>query len=445
MTAPRYNGQAAPDLKAQAEQLRGVHQRANGTDRLHPDVDEVYLGGTRYFRYPDGIWRDEGRKVFDPANFIIPVEPEQDEPWLHALEPFTALNFTTLADTPAIQRDWAVPDWFPMLETIGFGGPAGEGKTTIAQLFGTASALGRSVLGMSFEQMKATLVLCEDRHDDAYLRQVDINRALGCTMKDLAGNLKILPRRQHKHNYLGIFDDDGVLHTTSFFDQLLGELKAFGSKFTVLDPRADVFWGNQNDERHARRFVRDIIDRIAEETDGLCLMLYQPSRSGRQDGTGESGSVQWDAAFRASILLEGAKKDEDPRCRRLVRKKSNFSAKDVEIEMQWHQGVFVRTEEIAAATPQYEISARRMKAERVFLSMLDLYNKQNINVSSSPSAQNYAPKRFVAHQRQAEGCTKEELTYAMNILLFDKSLIAIEQNGRFKRLVQVVRAGEDTR
>jgi len=92
---------------------------------------------------------------------------------------------------------------------------------------------------------------------------------------------------------------------------LLGELKAFGSKFTVLDPRADVFWGNQNDERHARRFVRDIIDRIAEETDGLCLMLYQPSRSGRQDGTGESGSVQWDAAFRASILLEGAKKDEE--------------------------------------------------------------------------------------------------------------------------------------
>ena len=167
---------------------------------------------------------------------------------------------------------------------------------------------------------------------------------------------------------------------------------------------------------------------------GLCMMLYQPSRSGRLDGTGESGSVQWDAAFRCRTLLEPAKKDQDPRTRRLVRKKSNFSAKDAEIEIQWHKGVFVRSEEIDAAIPGYEIAARRMKAERVFLSMLDHFNQRNLHVSLSPSSHNYALKKFAADKSHAEGCTKEEFETAMHSLLYDKSMIAVAVGGKSKWL-----------
>ena len=100
-----------------------------------------------------------------------------------------------------------------------------------------------------------------------------------------------------------MFDQDGELHTTTFFDQLLAELKAFGARLTVLDGRSDIFRGNQNDEHQARTFVRKVTDRIAEETEGYVVMIFQPSRAGRVDGTGESGSVQWDAAFR--MVLAG--------------------------------------------------------------------------------------------------------------------------------------------
>jgi RecA-family ATPase len=388
-----FNGLADAHLKDVAEELRGLHQRANGHD------------------------------------------PNGHHPWLHELEPIEALDFATLADRPSIQRAWAVPDWFPVLETTGFGGPGGTGKTLLAQTFGTAAALGASALGMPFEQLNACLVLCEDRHDDAYLRQADINRYFGCKMKDLAGRLKILPRRKNKHNYLGIFDDNtGLLHTTSFFDQLLEELKSSGSRFTVLDTRGDIFWGNQNDERHARRFVRDVTDRLAEETEGLVVLLYQPSRAGRTDGTGESGSAQWDAAFRCRCLLEAAQKDDDPRTRRLIRKKSNFSASDVQIEIRWKEGIFLRAEEEDAKTPSFEVAAKRAKAERVFLSSLDYFTEKNLSASPSPNSINYAPKRFAQDKQRAEGCTKDELEAAMNRLLFDQSKIAIKKASKSRWL-----------
>jgi hypothetical protein len=54
---------------------------------------------------------------------------------------------------------------------------------------------------LSVEEMKAALVLCEDRHDDAHLRQADINRHYGCKMTDLADRLLVLPRRRKQHNY----------------------------------------------------------------------------------------------------------------------------------------------------------------------------------------------------------------------------------------------------
>lgn len=397
-----YNGESDPRLQAIAEAERAHYQNTNGHAKPNGN----------------GANHDSGNK----------------SPWLHDPEPIETLDFVTLADNPATTRAWAVPAWFPMLETVGLGGPGGEGKTLLAQTFATAQTLGETYLGLQFEQMKTALVLCEDRHNDAHWRQADINRSFGCRMSDLAGQLKIYPRRQNLYNYLGIFDQDGELHTTTFFDQLLADLKAFGAKVTYLDGRSDIFRGNQNDEQHARPFIRKITDRIAWETEGVVVLIYQPSRAGRVDGTGESGSAQWDAAFRARIYLEPARKDADPDTRRLVRKKSNFSAKDEEIEIRWNQGVFVPASE--AAKPAYEVAAERMKAERVFLQMLDRFNGSGLDVSGSSSARNYAPRKFAEQKDHVEECTQEELEQAMTTLLFAKK-IANATSGRSKRLARV--------
>src|SRR5262249_1298538 len=268
-------------------------------------------------------------------------------------------------------------------------------------------------------------VLCEDRHNNAYLRQADINRYFGCTMRDLAGRLLTLPRRS-KHNALAIFDHDGNFELTPFFFQLLADLKAFGAKFVVLDGRSDVFPGNQNDEHQARDFVRHVTDRIAEETGGIVIMLYQPSRGGRPtsmggDGSGESGSVQWDAAFRCRLVLNPANPDKDePEIRHLVRKKSNFSPKGEEITLRWQRGVFIRDDEWDAARPSGEINLDKHKAQRLFLEFLDLRNNQGRPVSASRNSSEYAVKAAMKHWAgtdEGKGVKFAELEYAMEALL----------------------------
>ena len=172
------------------------------------------------------------------------------------------------------------------------------------------------------------------------------------------------------------------------------------------------------------------------------MLIYQPSRAGRVDGTGEAGSAQWDAAFRARTYLQPDKDERD--VRRLVRKKSNFSAKDEEIKIRWEKGVFVRAD-ANPAKPAYEVMAQRAKAERVFLSQLDQYTSLNWDVSASKNSPNYAPRRFAADADRNDGCTLEEFEKAMTVLMFDKHAIYISNNGRSKRLERVVTGNGDAR
>lgn len=413
--AAHFNGRASAGMQDEAARLRALYQ--NG--KVRTDLLEFTIGDVVYLRYPEGVYRDHSGKTFDPKNLFPPSDDDDGlPPWLRPTVPFRPLDFTTLSDAPDFERAWAVTDWFPMLETIGFGGAGGEGKTTIMQAMATAAALGKSYLGLNFAPMKASLLLCEDRAKDAHLRQVPINRYFGCTMKDLVGRLLILPRRG-ADNYLGVFDKDDILHRTPLFDQYLGAAKEFGAQFHFFDTRSDVFSGNQNNEQHARQFVRQVIDPVAEETEGVCLLAYQPSRAGKRDGSSESGSVQWDAAFRARLALT---RDEEGETSTLTRVKSNFSAKDEKIDVQWHKGVFKREEEVAAETPAHEISAKLAADRRAFLSLLDQYTQIGSKVSSKPSSANYAPKAFGADKDGSAIGTKR-LEQAMRKLLEDGEII----------------------
>jgi RecA-family ATPase len=370
----RYNGQASPDLQAEAAYLRGVY-RAGG----HDDEAEVDL---------------------------------QDQ----------ALDFATLADVPPIKRLWADDhEFFPILETVGLGGPGGEGKTLVACGMATAVALGKSYLGIGFQQMKAALLLCEDRHDDAYLRQADINRYFGIAMKQLAGQLLILPRRG-KRNALAVYNpDSGEMESTEFFGRLLAMLKVFEAKFVVIDTRSDVFRGNQNDEHQARDFVRFITDRIAEELGGVVVLLYQPSRAGRSDGSGESGSVQWDAAFRCRLVLRTADSNagDDERVRHLEKKKSNWSAKGETIDMIWNKGVFWLLAEYEAdelrdqSVP--EVVSALNRTRRIFRTLFDKHSKFG-PLSNARTSPNYAPKVF-EQDGAAEGIMAPAFAKAMLDLL----------------------------
>jgi RecA-family ATPase len=201
------------------------------------------------------------------------------------------------------------------------------------------------------------------------------------------------------------------------------QVKGFGAGLTILDTRADLFLGNQNDEDQARTFVRLVTDRIAEETGGACMLLYHPSRTGLRDGSGESGSVQWDATFRSRMFQGFIKPEgdtpEDPYARVLIRKKSSFAARDEEIQMKWEDGVFIRTDKPASTGISASIAKQR--AERVFLELVSKTATEGQHVSASSNSGNYAPKVF-AGRSDSERVTKRDFAAVMKSLFVEKKI-----------------------
>lgn len=337
-----------------------------------------------------------GNGYDDPRNGINDAPNNTDDfvyptSWIHPIEPPAYVDWAALDGKPVPAQEWVVPGWIPRFETTGLGGAGGEGKTLIAQMLATAGAIKEPWLKIEVPVFRSFLVLCEDRLGDTWRRQAKINLHYGCREWNLIDNMRVWPRRGNKHNYLMVFDRDGVGHLTSFFYQLLAEVKAFRPDLVVIDVKSDVFFGNQNDENQARYFVRHCPDRIAEEAGCAVLLVYHPSRTGMRDGTGQSGSAQWDAAFRARLVLttpEPADKNEpvDDDARVLTRTKATFSRRGVTIEMKWDDGVFVRTDQPAPTGIMKQ--AKSARADRVFRSLFDKIRA-------------HSPDRRLSHQRQA--------------------------------------------
>lgn len=334
-----------------------------------------------------------------------------------------------LENDPQITRQWLVEGWLPMGETCGLGGAGGEGKTLSAHQLATVAALGYGEwLGMRVTPMKAALVLCEDNANDTHWRQVKINRLYKCSMQDLAGELFLLPRREAESNYLATFDKNNNMTLTPFFHELLAELKAFGVRLVVLDTREDVFNGDQNSPIHARKFVRGVCDRIARELNGIVLLVYHPSRTGMSEGDYQSGSVQWNSAYRARLVL--SRGDDAARVLSLI--KTNLAPPAEAIQITWQDGAFIRKPVDSGLSRRAEID----KAHRVFQQLRDSYEKQGRPVSVAKQG-NYAPRVFAADP-DCEGCEEQHLEQAMLELLKEGKIVSRKPSGeRSARLVKV--------
>ena len=90
----------------------------------------------------------------------------------------------------------------------------------------------------------------------------------------------------------------------------------------VLDSLHDIFAGEENRRVQARQFVQGLRE-IAREIDGVVLLSAHPSLSGRNSGTGESGSTAWNNAVRSRLYLTEA--DEQAGATRILKTmKANY-------------------------------------------------------------------------------------------------------------------------
>ena len=320
---------------------------------------------------------------------------------------------TQYQDSPVPERQWIVPQWIPRGVVTGLYGPGGYGKTLLAQQLMTATALGKSWLGLPAARGKSLAVFCEDDQDELHRRQADINRLYECDFRDLA-DMRWASR-------LG--DEDILMHfgggrgeLTRFAEQLLAASLDFGAQLVIVDTVADAFGGNQNDAGQVRQFVQVALGGIARKIKGAVVACAHPSRTGQNTGEGSSGSVQWDAAFRSRLYLSmppanGA--EPDPNARVLTRKKANYAPRDEAVDLRWQDGVFVGKQQQAGGIIG---SIERRTCERVFLDLVDKTAAENQPVSSNSRAGNYAPKLF-SIRPDGKGYTKDDFARAMQRLL----------------------------
>lgn len=325
------------------------------------------------------------------------------------------------------ERRWLVDGWIPMRTVSMLGGDGGTGKSLCAMQLVTAAAIGGTWLGMPVPRVKAIYLACEDEQDELHRRQEDINRALGIDYADLDGlqwvdrvgedNLLFAPTIDEK-GYKGAPD------ITALYRSIMRHVLDNGTQLIVLDSSHDVFGGNENSRSEVRRFIQCLI-RLAREIDGAVILLAHPSLSGRNSGTGESGSTGWNNSVRSRLYLHRPPESDnaDANERLLTRKKSNYAAAGDTIRLQWTDGAFVSND----APGGFVATLDKRKARKVFMELLEQRESEGRPVSHKPKSGNYAPAEFAKHPAR-QGFRKADFARAMEEL-FAEGLIKVATYG----------------
>jgi len=246
--------------------------------------------------------------------------------------------------------DWAVENTF-LTETVGLvSGNGGAGKSTLMMQLATSATLGLPWLGLAVKPGRALMLACEDDRRIIRLRQRWINRALGYEMADvLDAGLDIIPRAGRDNILMEPERFSRKMQRTALMDKLILRCRRTGIQLVIIDTVAKTFAGQNFDERMVTQFL-DEMQRLAELIRGVVLLTQHPSMSGRRSGTGEAGTVQWEAGVRSrlyvhkhqalGLVIEGMK--------------SNYASKAPPLKIEWRRGVFKPVE--APPPPDYSES-----------------------------------------------------------------------------------------
>ena len=353
----------------------------------------------------DPIWR----------NYEQPDRPGDNQP----ASEFRVVNPVDLFQLEVPRREWIVEGWLPVGCVTSCYGDGGVGKTLLAQQLMTSAALGFSWCGIPVKQCRAFGIFCEDDEQELHRRQDQICNHLGVRLSDLAEM-----RWASGHgadNEIISFLADGTLQVTERFHAITAAARDFGARLVVLDTAADLFGGNENVRREVRLFIGHL-NRFARDIDGAVLLNCHPSREGLKSGDIDGGSTAWNNSVRSRWSLTrptnaNAAALSDNAERVLTRRKANYASTGDTIRIRWVNGAF------APITPDGGIfgTIRRATAEAVFLDILARLEAQDVRVSDSRNAGNYAPKAM-AKQPDAQGYKAREFEGAMARLFADRKI-----------------------
>jgi RecA-family ATPase len=110
-----------------------------------------------------------------------------------------------------------------------------------------------------------------------------------------------------------------------------------GISYVVVDTATQCMAFNQLDEQQVQQGI-NVLRRMAVALQGCVILTKHPSMSGRANGTGESGSVQWNNAVRSRLYMRETAADGLI----LSGMKANYGPKLEKIRLKWQRGVFIQ-------------------------------------------------------------------------------------------------------
>ena len=404
-------GMAASDIAAALRAMLeegATTKNADGIDllsRVDPLAQSAVakFGETRRSRYESAL--DDGPP---PDYEDMPPPTEEAAPPDESETPLrTPLDWRALETRDPPVREWAVEGWLGRGHVTLLAGPAGSGKTAIAQSIGSCVSLGRSVIDNVPQPLTTLLWAGEDEADELWRRQTHIARWLQTPLAAFADKLVLQPYPDRDMTLAALVD--GRLVKTAMLDELREQIGDYKAGLVFVDSVARCFGGNENDRHQVTQFVSFLTWALAPTRAALCL-LGHPAKAADSE---YSGSTAWEASVRARLFFgyrapgeqieEGAPVDETRRV--LAKRKTNYSGRDLR-EVRFADGCM----QPANAPEAQQFTSSRSnefladEAVRVFRRLKSM----GIDTSAQPSVA-YLPRVAAKQQLLDAGITERDL------------------------------------
>lgn len=253
----------------------------------------------------------------------------------------TPLNWAELEAKEPPKREWAITEWLGRGHVTLLAGPAGAGKTAIAQTIAAAVSLGRDVIENVPAATNTLLWAGEDDRDELWRRQLAIGQWLGEPLSAFAGKCVVEPCADRDISLCVTVS--GTLVQTPALSELRDQIGDYGAGLVFLDSVARLYGGNENDRHQVTQFISWLTWAL-QPTQAALVLLGHPAKS---VGSEFSGSTAWEASVRSRLYfgyhLPDAKPDpeDEPEpesdMRWLAKRKTNYSSKDTR-EVRWKDG-----------------------------------------------------------------------------------------------------------
>jgi archaellum biogenesis ATPase FlaH len=313
-------------LLAESRQMRAD---AGFDDTSFEESDEVRA-------YYERIEEEHARTFHEPPKPNGHREPPKPEP-------LTGISAATLKGKQKPREFLDVSEIFPVRNVALFMGDGAIGKSLLILQLALACTTATQWLSVDVLQGPVVYLSAEDDRQEITNRLNEICDADGIDL-DLAEGLTILDM-VGQDTVLAVEDRNKRLQPTAVYHRLCVTLDLYRPALLIIDNLADVFSGNENNRTHAKQFIT-LLRGLCLKYDCIIILLGHPSLSGRDKGTGESGSTGWNNSVRVRPYFhkpDSADAGDDDRIFEVM--KANYAkAGSIRWELKWKQGRFVKAE-----------------------------------------------------------------------------------------------------